>query len=57
MDSERKLKLNAFATLGPALIFVLVAVCIIIRNPFRRMMAWDDSWAYARTVEHLLSTG
>jgi 4-amino-4-deoxy-L-arabinose transferase-like glycosyltransferase len=26
-------------------------------NPFREMLSEDDSWAYARMVEHLLKTG
>lgn len=42
---------------GPALLFVLLLVSIFIVNPLREMLAWDDSWAYARTVQHLLLTG
>ena len=41
----------------PALLAVaLLAACIVI-NPFREMCTWDDSFAYARMVQHLLSTG
>src|SRR6185312_562224 len=33
----------------------LLATAII--NPFREMLWQDDSWSYARMVQHLLSTG
>src|SRR5215469_2067653 len=42
---------------GPALLLVLVLTSIFIVNPLREMVDMDDSWAYARTVQHLLSTG
>jgi hypothetical protein len=34
---------------------LLLAAAII--NPFREILTIDDSWAYARTVEHLIRTG
>src|SRR5215469_3844214 len=42
---------------GPALLFVLILASIFIVDPLREMSGMDDSWAYARTVQHLLSTG
>jgi 4-amino-4-deoxy-L-arabinose transferase-like glycosyltransferase len=42
---------------GPKLIFALVLFSIVVVNPLREMLAMDDSWAYARTVQHLLATG
>jgi 4-amino-4-deoxy-L-arabinose transferase-like glycosyltransferase len=41
----------------PALIAVALFLAAIIINPFREMCTWDDSFAYARMVQHLLSTG
>lgn len=40
----------------PRAIFVLFFFSIIVINPFREILTADDSWAYARTVQHLLST-
>ena len=34
-----------------------VLVPLFLVNPFREMLSEDDSWAYARMVEHLLATG
>jgi hypothetical protein len=42
---------------GPPLLLVLTLVFILIVNPLRQMSGMDDSWAYARTVQHLLATG
>jgi len=42
---------------GPRLIFAAVLLSIIVINPFRESVAVDDSWAYARMVQHLLVTG
>jgi 4-amino-4-deoxy-L-arabinose transferase-like glycosyltransferase len=42
---------------GPTLVFALVLFSIVVINPLREMVAMDDSWAYARTVQHLLATG
>ena len=44
-------------TAGPGMIFAFVLLSIVVINPFREMVALDDSWAYARMVQHLLSTG
>jgi len=41
----------------PRTILVLFFASIVVINPFREMLTADDSWAYARTVQHLLSTG
>jgi hypothetical protein len=41
----------------PRLVFALVLFSIIVINPIREMVTMDDSWAYARTVQHLLATG
>jgi hypothetical protein len=42
---------------GPGLIAAFVLLSIVVINPFREIVAVDDSWAYARMVQHLLSTG
>ena len=42
---------------SPALIAITLLVAAVIINPFREMCALDDSWAYARMVQHLLATG
>lgn len=42
---------------GPRAIFILLLASIAVVNPFREVVTADDSWAYARTVQHLLSTG
>jgi hypothetical protein len=42
---------------GPSLIFAFVVLSIIVINPLREIVAVDDSWAYARMVQHLLATG
>jgi hypothetical protein len=39
------------------LVATSVLVPILLINPFREMLSEDDSWAYARMVEHLLKTG
>lgn len=39
------------------LVAASVLVPILLINPFREMLSEDDSWAYARMVEHLLKTG
>jgi hypothetical protein len=30
---------------------------MIVINPFREMVSDDDGWAYARSVQHLVTTG
>jgi hypothetical protein len=44
--------LAPLATVGACLLLAAVII-----NPFREMVCIDDSWAYARTVEHLIRTG
>jgi hypothetical protein len=46
---------RALAPLAGIAACLLLAAVII--NPFREMVSWDDGWAYARTVEHLIGTG
>lgn len=50
---------RARPTHAAAFVFVAVALllAIVIINPFREMCTLDDSWAYARMVQHLLATG
>ena len=43
--------------LFPPLIAGALLLAAIIINPFREMCTLDDSFAYARMVQHLLSTG
>ena len=42
----------------PLLLVAAVALlAIMIINPFREFLGGDDSWFYARMVQHLLATG
>jgi 4-amino-4-deoxy-L-arabinose transferase-like glycosyltransferase len=43
--------------MGPELLLALILFSILVINPLREMVTMDDSWAYARTVQHLLATG
>lgn len=42
---------------GPALIVGGLLLAAIVINPFREMLSEGDSFAYARSVQHLLATG
>jgi hypothetical protein len=57
-ESERKVTGGRWPAIAP---LAGVAACLllaaVIINPFREMVCIDDSWAYARTVEHLIRTG
>ena len=44
-------------TPGPELLLALILFSILVINPLREMVTMDDSWAYARMVQHLLATG
>lgn len=41
----------------PGLLVAGLLLAMIVINPFREMVSDDDSWAYARSVQHLLATG
>ncbi|MET4666420.1 hypothetical protein [Sphingomonas sp. PvP056] len=38
------------------LLGIVLAAALIV-NPLRELLTWDDGWAYARSVENLLTTG
>ena len=42
---------------SPAFIAITLLVAAVIINPFREMCTLDDSFSYARMVQHLLATG
>jgi hypothetical protein len=42
---------------GPGLLVLGMLIAIIVINPFREMLPDDDGWAYARSVQHLVTTG
>ena len=44
-------------TTPPVSIAIALLVATVIVNPFREMCTLDDSWAYARMVQRLLTTG
>src|SRR6266481_5314901 len=42
---------------GAGLLALGLLLAIIVINPFREMLPDDDGWAYARSVQHLVTTG
>jgi Dolichyl-phosphate-mannose-protein mannosyltransferase len=46
---------RAMAPLAGVTACLLLAIAIV--NPFRELLSADDGWAYARSVQHLVSTG
>jgi hypothetical protein len=44
-------------TRGPELLLALILFSVLVINPLREIVTMDDSWAYARMVQHLLATG
>jgi len=51
-ETLRRTPWIAVLLLAPALV-----ACVLIVDPLREFLSQDDSWAYARMVEHLLKTG
>jgi Dolichyl-phosphate-mannose-protein mannosyltransferase len=41
----------------PGLLVAGLLLAMIVINPFREMVSDDDGWAYARSVQHLVTTG
>jgi hypothetical protein len=58
MPEPRRGSQSTLRSINPfALIAFVLVVSILIVNPFREMLSQDDSWAYARMVEHTIATG
>jgi 4-amino-4-deoxy-L-arabinose transferase-like glycosyltransferase len=58
LEGERTVSSGRWRAMAPlAGITACLLLAALIINPFREMIYMDDSWAYARTVEHLLRTG
>jgi hypothetical protein len=57
-ESERTRRAGLWRAIAPlAGVMACLLLAAVIINPFREMLSFDDGWAYARSVEHLLRTG